>query len=998
MVVKAIINAVTKGASKQKPRMFPEGTEKFTKEQATTLLEEGQKKIEQIQTGNAKAIDTGSLVPEDVNPLTVKANVVAPNLTPTKVINTKVAAPKPSSKRSVDEFFTEEEKILKNSDLSGQEDNFLNFNTIQTTDDIYASINALGNQLKKVRPKTGTSKLQQQTRGVVSWKETNELATLLGENAETLAGNLLKLKPGTVLNAHEIKAAKNLLINQHKKLTQLSAKLASEGGDTTKVALEFAQQHALTAEITKIFKGAQTEIARSLNILKEPIQDGAVKNLDLDRLNRDNILMNLGGKDQIKLIAQAYQETPGLANKIKFAEKSFGAKASDAAVEVFLNNILIGVLTHIKNNGGNWIYKTIERLERKYAARLYGGSTLDSVAEFEDIALAFGENMAMTGMWRAFSQKFKSLKPLSSNPLKTYKNLPGIENKVAGTKFESPVNAFSSEAFGMEKDSIFSKAVDVLGRALTIDRLSYRFLQFSDNIFKNTAYNSELYASAFRDTVKQVKLGNLSMAKAPDYLASLVTNPTEQMTKAAYDTALRRSFQTPLSKRGDIVGDLTNAVQQTKNVKALNPITILSSQYFTFLRTPGNIVGATAERLPYLGTNRLLRSYREALSKGGAEAEIAKAKAATGWAFLATFGPLGYFGIFSGSDPGVRGRDNYELRKSANMQPKSFRFDNFLSEDLQELFGLQGSKIQISLNGFEPAIMLAAIAADIGNIIARIQEDWSGWKNIEKVFYDFLSAYALSFGDNILNTSVLNGAGRLSDLVSNMKMSDNPSEVIWKEGKKIVSGLVPFQTLLNQFEDFGSDKVETNNYGIANADDFRKLNFEFKSMIQKNIPGFENDLYFDRDWLGQESPKFSVISSMTEDPINKEARMIGYQPIKLRQKYPVTAYSTKYGETDYGIPVNVKLTEQEYSLLNRIQGNQIKIELNDLMNSSFYKNSKDRTDKLNQFKDAIETAKKNTKGIFEAQEIYLDIEARAEILATKKWRDQQKNQAILNDN
>ena len=137
---------------------------------------------------------------------------------------------------------------------------------------------------------------------------------------------------------------------------------------------------------------------------------------------------------------------------------------------------------------------------------------------------------------------------------------------------------------------------------------------------------------------------------------------------------------------------------------------------------------------------------------------------------------------------------------------------------------------------------------------------------------------------------------------------------------------------------------------------------------------------------------------MTEDPINKEARMIGYQPIKLRQKYPVTAYYTKYGETDYGIPVNVKLTEQEYSLLNRIQGDQIKIELNDLMNSSFYKNSKDRTDKLNQFKDAIETAKKNAKGIFEEQEIYLDIEARAEILATKKWRDQQKNQAILNDN
>ena len=68
--------------------------------------------------------------------------------------------------------------------------------------------------------------------------------------------------------------------------------------------------------------------------------------------------------------------------------------------------------------------------------------------------------------------------------------------------------------------------------------------------------------------------------------------------------------------------------------------------------------------------------------------------------------------------------------------------------------------------------MLAAIAADIGAIINNMQEDFSGWENIHKEFYQFLTAYALSIGDNLLNTSVLNGAGRLSDLVSNMKMSN----------------------------------------------------------------------------------------------------------------------------------------------------------------------------------------------------------------------------------
>jgi hypothetical protein len=466
------------------------------------------------------------------------------------------------------------------------------------------------------------------------------------------------------------------------------------------------------------------------------------------------------------------------------------------------------------------------------------------------------------------------------------------------------------------------KFIDVSGRLFTLDRIPYKFLQNADNYFKNSAYQSELYALAFRDTIKQIKMGNLSRNKAPDYLASLVTNPDDAMTTTAYEAALRRTFQTPLSKRNDVVGDLTGAVQNLKNVKALNPITILSSQYFTFLRTPGNILGATLERSP--GTNRILRSHREAIAKGGADAEIAKAKGVMGWAFLATFVPLGYYGIFHGSDVDVRGRKKYELKKAANKQPKSFRFQNILSDEIQELTGLSGSKLQVSLNGFEPAVMLAAVAADIGAIIANMQEDFSGWENIHKEFYEFLTAYALSIGDNLLNTSVLNGAGRLADLTSNMKMSNTKSEVVIREGKKIISGLVPFSMLLSYFDDLGSEKIETENYGLVNRDDFRKLNIEFKSMIQKNIPGLENDLYLDKDWLAMPVPKFGVISSMEEHPVNIEAAEIGYSPIKPRKKMAVTAYSIENeklaADLDYGIQVNVPLKEKEYAYYSHIAG------------------------------------------------------------------------------
>jgi len=984
MVVKAIINAI--GKSKVKPPEFPIGTKKFTKQESKTLLEEAQSKIEKIQSGEAKAIET---VSRGEDYLSVKTSTVAPNLQPKKV-GYKVSAPKSSSKKAVDEFMTEEQQILKKANFDGNESDILNFNKINSSDDVLAGIRALGNQYSK--------SIKKQTRNVVSWKETNELATLLGDNAETLTANLLKLKPGAALNAHEIKAAKNLLINQHQKLQALRTKLLSEGGDTSKNALEFAQQHALTAELTKIYKGVQTETARALNIMKEPTNNSIIKNINLDQLNRKNILMNLGGKDQIIKIAELYGETPGLVNKIKFAEKSIGAKTSDALVEIFLNNILIGPLTHVKNIGGNWIYKAMERSERKIAARMYGGKTIDSVAEYEDVAAAFGEHLAATNMFRAFSQKWKSVKPLSSNPLKTYKNAPGVESQIAGTKFESPVNAFSSDAFGVSKDSVFGKFIDVSGRILTIDRLPYKFLQNADNYFKNSAYQSELYALAFRDTLKEIKMGNLNRKDGADYLASLITNPDEIMTKQAYEAALRRTFQTPLSRRNDVVGDLTGAVQNLKNVKALNPITILSSQYFTFIRTPGNILGAVLERSP--GTNRILRSHRDALAKGGADAEIAKAKSVMGWAFMATFVPLGYFGIFSGSDPDVRGRKKYELKKAANKQPKSFRFHNFLTDEIQELTGFTGSKLQLSLNGFEPAVMLAAVAADIGAIIANMQEDFSGWENIHKEFYQFLTAYAVSIGDNLLNTSVLNGAGRLSDLVSNMKMSSNKSEVVAREGKKIISGMVPFTMLLSYFDDLGSEKVKTENYGLVNKDDFRKLNIEFKSMIQKNIPGFENELFLDRDWLGLPVPKFGVVSTMEEHPVNVEAAKIDYSPIKPRKKMMVTAYSIENeelaAELDYGIQVNVPLKENEYAVYAYLVGNHIRADLTELINSADYKNEVDKTAKLESFKDTVETAKINAKEDFKATDLYAAIEARAEIQATEKWMKKQGDLKGLN--
>jgi len=969
MTVQAFLNAIVK--SKPKPKVFPKGTKKFTKGEVQSLLEEAQSKVEAIKSGKQKPIKIDDFSDE----LVVDTSRVAPTLTPDKVqVTTKVKAPKPDQKH-VDEFIDQERKLLDEADpIPVKENEFFNINTVNTSDDILRSIVRIAKQDK--------AQIIERTRGKVTWEETNKLASLLNTNNDTLVANLLKLRPGKALNATEIKAAKNLLIDQHKKLQFLAKELIGENG-SDKIAIEFARTHALVTQITRVYKGAQTEIARALNILREPVKaPGTFTNIKLDQLNRQNILMNLGGKDQLANIAEMYLSTPTIAQKVTFAEKSFAAKSSDALVEIFLNNILFGAFTHVKNVSGNWIYKAMNRLERMYAARVHGGKLVDGVAEFEDYALAFGEHVAATNMWRAFGAGLKRLS--FKRPLEAYKKFPGFDSQVSGTKFEAPPNAFSGDAFGM-KDGPFKVFMDVMGKIVTGDRLPYRWLQAGDNFFKNKAYMSEIYALAFRETIKQIKTGTLAKNKAADYLASLVAKPPESFTKIAYEEALKRTFQTPLSKRGDVIGEVTNVAMQLKKIKGLNPLTILLSQYFTFLRTPANIAGAALERTPFLCLNRVLRSYRAELNAGGAKAQLAKAKAAMGWSFMAVFVPLGYFGAFSGSDPNIRGRKKYPLREAANFQPKSFRFHNFLTKELQELIGLKGSKLQLSFNGFEPAVLIASVAADLGVLLRNLQEDHDDWGDIQ----DFFAGYALAIGDNIGNSTFMQGAARLIDVISMMRMSNTGSEIAFREFKKVATGLVQYTTFLKQFNDFGQEKVDSEKWGLRNVDDFAKLALEFKSMLQKNIPGFENDLKFKTDWLGDEVMKFGMLTDIEEHAVNKEARTIGYTPTKIRRKLMVTV---KAGDVlpITPVPVNVELTEAEFRALSSATGKVVKAYLSQLIESKHYKDEKIITVKQAMFDDEVSRAKTDVKDLFKADKLWSKIYERAIKLAIKKVKAEQQ--------
>ena len=176
-----------------------------------------------------------------------------------------------------------------------------------------------------------------------------------------------------------------------------------------------------------------------------------------------------------------------------------------------------------------------------------------------------------------------------------------------------------------------------------------------------------------------------------------------------------------------------------------------------------------------------------------------------------------------------------------------------------------------------------------------------------------------------------------------------------------------------------------------NRDDFVKLNLEFKDMLQKNFPGFENDLPLNRDWLGDERPKFSVFSSYTEDPINIEAAEIGYNPTPPRKKLTVTVdnVKTKFGTISYPIQVNVPLKSTEYALYQLSIGKETKENLTELLNTEEYKNSKDKLQKKDLMADEVSIAKRDVTEDFKSEDnpFWNDIYQRATKLAIKKWQE-----------
>ena len=887
---------------------------------------------------------------------------VGPGTTQTKVgIKQKVKVPE-VPKETIEEFLTS----FNNNTIPKKILADFNIDKITNNDDIFKMINGIAKGFKP-------SEVVKQTRGVRKHGTTKAAGTKLSKDNDFLL-EVLGTKPGKMYNADQIYGIRQLLEAGAARTRYLAEKLNTVGADSSEVALKFRQHYALMAQIQKVLLGVKTETGRALNQFKIPSNASKKYSFlggNIDEVNKRELLLEIGGFDEVKKVAELVIRTQNNSQLLKAVEKTglreFSIKTSDAIAESFINVILSNPLTHVRNGLGNWISQAMVQAEKKYAATFFkklgaDGTGTNYMAAHSDIARAWGKHMAAKEIMSAMADVYK----------------------ISGSKIESKLGKVTAQNFNI-KNKTLGGAFDLFGKGITLNNYPTKWLKTADDYFKNREFRAELYELAFNDGMEMFNKGLIDEKDLATYIASKVAHPTKEFTDLAVKQARYVTFQTPLKDRQDIFR-VGNVAQQFKNTTAnAGPFSWLTNYYLPFVQTPTNIAGFVAERTPILA--KRLTAYNTEIAAGGKRAAIAKAKLQLGSMFYLATAPLGYFGVVRGSD--IRGGQS-KLTGGKNLLQKTTK-----AQPLQIELPLGDGKFQkISFRSFDPVAQMFANSANAGQMLSLMQGSIQNNLDPEDPQYaqlandmlHYTAGLALSIGENLSNSTMLAGAGKMvndSRKIIRGHIADNPGKA-WKEvGSEMASSYVP---------------TVAKEVGKLFNDDSQKLITEFNEYFKKNIA--ESDLWYDYDMRGRKYDKFNYFNQFERDAIDDELEKV------FPQIMPVKNYiRVGYGNKKLGLEVSVPLNSLEKSFVRKNAGLIFDSNMKKLMNDPSYTNDERKLIKESLIKAnwnsaksaAFEELKKNTNRTItnkDGEEITvnfgMDLTSRATELALKEIQNSQR--------
>lgn len=757
---------------------------------------------------------------------------------------------------------------------------FVNWGRIDTPDDVKTVMRDMADAMKPDidearRGKQSFEQIQLNAEGVDAWDV------------------LQSRRAGAPLNAEQSVAARELWARSADNLARVSKQAALEPSPANLMA--FKKMASVHQAIQREVIAARTETARALASWRIPT--GSMKMDDVE-----SILSMSGGTAAATQMARRIADLAeqGMIKEMdEFVEKSVWAKSSDAVKQLFYASLLSGPKTHIRNIAGTASAMAQQVYERK-AANMLGQALGDAnVANGEAFAMVAS---LMRGTREAFVTSSKGKRILeSAKAAKEAGDFVGAENMIAeaGTEIgtarkylatgksgwgtgkvdEAMQGAFDPEIWNVQKESMFGRGLSLINN---ISMLPTNALGIMDEITSTIGSRMEINARAVRQASSEVNAGTLPQDQLKDRIQYLIDNPSPEALESSRDFAKQITFTG--------VPESTGAYQA---FSALSKFPVFGTIIMPFVRTPFNIAKYTFERTPLAP---LVKSWRDDLAAGGARADLALAKTATGTMIMLGMADLALNGDITGEGPSDY-RQNEQLRRTG-WQPNSIRVMG--DDGKYKYYGIQG------MEPFSTPIMLASNMveimgnSDIGEEDEAVQSAWL--------------AATLAVANQVTSQQYMSGVSSFFETMN------DPKRYGQNYFNRLAGTTVP--TAINELTKFNDPYVRTA-YDMADA-------------IRKRTPGLSKDLPVNTDvWgrpisyrteMGAVYDMLSPVAYSSEtkaEPIDvelnrlekyvaKPSKKTNFDGVSINlRKYPkayadMIMYSNEMTEDVNGVPIDVE--------------------------------------------------------------------------------------------
>jgi len=630
-------------------------------------------------------------------------------------------------------------------------------------------------------------KIQIQRRGV----QTKEEAFALAENLNSdpiFLHKVLGLKPGETLNSESILALGNTVEVMTMDVMDMANKFDTL--DEAGIA-KFMKAYKMTNLLSQKLKGVRAEAGRALNVFNWTAE-----------FSEANIVMRETIKDEFGLtpdviarmltMAKTPRQTEEVLKAVNLTgiEKLKGnlGTAYDTVYETFINGILSGVSTHIVNGIGSFVRVGVNVGDTALAS-MFGRDIKLGEANAQFVGI-------MTGWSEAFEVMMRGIKTAERY---------GATDSIGATKYERVIRP---ETYGVEPTSAFGKSIDLVGAV--INTPTERVMQGMDGFNKKMGERSVLAGLAYRQAYGM----NLPEDQAMLAFQELFRNPTIEMKLKAEEAGKIMTFQEELGVFG----------KKGQEFFQGNPV---GRAIVPFFKTPWNLVKqAYGERTPLA---IFTKKYQDAIKAGGAEAQMAKSKLASGTFLMGSVMALTSAGKITGSystDPDVR-----RAQMNAGWKPKSFVIEN-----------KDGSKTYIPYDRVDPFSFLVGASADIAQLLK--EKEYQPYDNTDESYEKrLISSMVLAFSENTLDKTFLRGVNDMMDALT----SGSPYKI-----NRIVqnysNAIIPFsgmrRNIANTIDTTVTQTNEVSDYVMENLTVWGKHNAPLIDIFGRTVKNPAIHMYF----------------------------------------------------------------------------------------------------------------------------------------------------------